>query len=330
MATRTLIIGVGSIGHRHLRCFSLTDRARLSVCEIDRQLKEEMAEQYPVEATFNSLEEALQDPPEVAVICTPAHLHIPMAHQLADLGVHLLIEKPLSTSLEDVDSLIEKVAQKQLTAAVAYVNRLNPLLAALRQAIHSGEYGEPMQLTLVSGQDFPFYRPTYRDIYYNDRATGGGAIQDALTHAINVGQWLCGDIQGLVADADHQVLNGVEVEDTVHVIARHGKTMASYSLNQFQAPTESTLTVACTKGTLRCQSHEQRLSVMTAPEQPWQVLLETSLERDELFVAQANMFLDAVAGQGPVRCTLAEGRETLRANLAILQSVDQGFDRFAY
>jgi len=330
MATRTLIIGVGSIGHRHLRCFSQTDRATLSICEINRSLAEEIAGQYPVEAIFNSLEEALQDPPEAAVICAPAHLHIPMAHQLADLGIHLLIEKPLSTSLDDVDSLIEKVEGKGLTAAVAYVNRVNPLLATLRNTILSGEYGEPMQLTLVSGQDFPFYRPAYRDIYYNDRATGGGAIQDALTHAINVGQWLCGDIDGLVADAKHQVLSGVEVEDTVHVIARHGKTMASYSLNQFQAPTESTLTVACTKGTLRYQSHEQRLSGMTATEQPWQVLQETSLERDDMFVAQANMFLDAIAGKGTVACTLAEGLETLRANLAILNSVDQGFDRFSY
>ena len=330
MTPRVLIIGVGSIGHRHLRCFGSTERATLSICETNDALRKKLAQQYSVQSDFASLDEALQDPPDIAVICTPAHLHISMAMQLADAGAHLLIEKPLSTSLEGVADLIDKVREKQLTAAVGYVSRLNPLVATLREAIHSGEYGKPVQLILVSGQHFPFYRPAYRDIYYNDRATGGGAIQDALTHAINTGQWLCGDIQSLVADADHQVLEGVDVEDTVHVIARHGETMASYSLNQHQAPSESSLTVVCTQGTLRCQFHEQRLSVMRSPEQPWQVLQETSLERDDSFVTQANMFLDAVAGNGPVACTLAEAEQTLRANLAILASVDAGFDRFSY
>ena len=330
MTPRVLIIGVGSIGHRHLRCFCSTERATLSICETNDALRNKLAQQYQVENAFASLDEALQNPPDIAVISTPAHLHIPMACQLADAGVHLLIEKPLSTSLDGVADLIHKVLEKQLTAGVGYVSRLNPLLATLREAVHSGEYGKPFQLILVSGQHFPFYRPAYREIYYNDRATGGGAIQDALTHMINLGQWLCGDITALVADADHQLLEGVDVEDTVHVIARHGTTMASYSLNQHQAPTEASLTVVCRKGTLRCQLHEQQLAVVQAPEKPWKVLQETSLERDDLFVRQANMFLDAVAGNGSVACTLAEAEQTLLANLAILESVDAGFDRFSY
>jgi predicted dehydrogenase len=147
-------------------------------------------------------------------------LHVPLATRLAAAGIHLLIEKPLSTSLDGIEDLVRNVAQQNIVAAVAYVHRANPNLAAARQAIQSGRFGRPVQLTSVTGANFPFYRPAYRDTYYRDRAHGGGAIQDALTHLINAGQWLIGPVERVLADAAHQVIPGVEVEDTVHVLAR--------------------------------------------------------------------------------------------------------------
>ena len=114
------------------------------------------------------------------------------------------------------------------------------------------------------GQHFPFYRPAYRDIYYKDRATGGGAVQDALTHVMNAGQWLVGPIDRLVADVDHQVLAGVSVEDTAHVLSRHDGVMGCYSLNQHQAPNETTINVICTAGTARFESHNSRWRWMTS------------------------------------------------------------------
>src|SRR5690606_32808909 len=131
---------------------------------------------------------------------------------------------------------------RDVVAGVAYVYRAHPALEEMRQAIASGRFGRPVELVAVLGQHFPFYRPAYRTIYYRDRATGGGAIQDALTHVLNAGEWLVGPITRLACDAEHLVLDGVDVEDTVHLLARHGRVMASYSLNQHQAPNESTIT----------------------------------------------------------------------------------------
>ncbi len=74
------------------------------------------------------------------------------------------------------------VANRGLIAGVAYPYRAHPTLAAMRDAIASGRFGKPLEVVVVAGQHFPTYRPAYRDIYYRDRATGGGAIQDALTH----------------------------------------------------------------------------------------------------------------------------------------------------
>ena len=80
--TTVLIVGVGSIGERHLRCFGHTDRAELSICEINDSLRQQIAERYSVSRAVRNLNEVLDEPPDVAVICTAAHLHVPMAIRL--------------------------------------------------------------------------------------------------------------------------------------------------------------------------------------------------------------------------------------------------------
>ena len=316
-----LIVGAGSIGERHLRCFQATGRVRLSICDKNAGLRQRIAERYGINRVHEDLDSALKDTHHAAVIATPANLHVSMSLRLAEAGTHLLIEKPLSTSLDGIDDLQDALARRRLVAAVAYVLRTHPALAAMKQRIDSGRFGQPVQLVATGGQHFPTYRPAYREIYYADRATGGGAIQDALTHTMNAGQWLVGPIDRLVADAAHRVLEGVDVEDTVGLLARHGEVLGSYALNQHQAPNELTMTVLCEEGTARFELHRNRWRWTTQPDSPWQDE-RFDVQRDTLFVAQANAFLDAVEGRAAAICTLDEGLQTLRCNIAALASLE--------
>lgn len=320
---KLLVVGVGSIGERHLRCFLSTGRVEAVFVEVNASLRQTISERYDVRG-FASLDEALTTQPTIAVVAVPAHLHIVIATQLAERGLHLLIEKPLSTSFDRIERLQNVVRDRELIAGVAYVYRSHPLLVAMRTMILDGRFGRPIELIAVSGQHFPTFRPAYRQIYYTDRATGGGAIQDALTHVVNAGEWLLGPVDRLVADAAHQVLEDVSVEDTVHLLARHGEVMASYSLNQHQAPNEFTLTVICERGTIRWESHHNRLRWMAAPGDEWRDDTIAPLERDTLFVRQAEQFLTAVEGHTAPACSLEEGLQTLRVNLAALASADGG------
>jgi len=319
-----LVVGCGSIGERHLRCFQQTGGADLSLCESNDALREDVAARYGIPRTFASYDEALEHGPDAVVICTPAHLHTRMALAAAGRGCHLLVEKPLSTTLEGVDALQEAVDSRNLVAAVAYVYRAHPALSEMREVLRSGRFGRPVQAVVNAGQNFPFYRPAYRDIYYRDRATGGGAVQDALTHSFNAVEWLVGPATRLVADGGHALLEGVTVEDTVHVLARHGDVHASYSLNQYQAPNEITITIVCERGTLRFEYHRSRWRWQDDPAGTWQDQTVSGLERDTLFLNQASAFLDAISGKREPLCTLAEGIATLRANLAILESIENG------
>ena len=101
------------------------------------------------------LEAALADQHDAAVIATPAHLHVPMAIRLAEAGLHLLLEKPLSTSMEGIDALRQTIQSRGLLAAVAYVYRANPVLRAMKEAIASGRFGRPVQVIARAGNTFP-------------------------------------------------------------------------------------------------------------------------------------------------------------------------------
>jgi predicted dehydrogenase len=196
------------------------------------------------------------------------------------------------------------------------------MLSAMRAAWQGGGFGRPLHVIVNSGQHFPLYRPAYRTIYYTKRETGGGAIQDALTHLVNAVEWIVGPATEVTADAQHMALEGVEVEDTVNMIARHGRVMATYSLNQHQAPNETSITIVGENGTTRYEAHNTRWLAAVEPGAAWEVRDSCTLERDDMFVEQARHTLRAIEGAGPVTCTVEEGRQTLRVNLAVLEAAD--------
>ena len=319
----TLVVGTGSIGERHVRCFQKTGRAQVSVCESTPAVRERVAGADDVRGAFADLDEALDGRRyDVAVVATPAPLHVPMARRLVAHRCHVLVEKPLSTSFDGIRELHAEVGRQGVTAAVAYVYRAHPALRALRDALRSGEYGEPVEVVVTSGQHFPTYRPAYRGIYYADPAQGGGALQDGVTHALNAVEWCVGPVDKLVADLAHQVLPGVSVEDTVHLLTRHGRVRGSLTFNQYQAPNETTFTIVCHDGTLRAEMSPSRLRIMREPDTAWEDREMPVGERDDLYVAQAHAFLDAVEGRAEVLCTIQDAARTLGVTLAALRGAE--------
>jgi len=322
---RVLIVGTGSIGERHLRCFLTTGRVRVAACEPNPELRSTIQERYQCPG-FASLEEALQDDPwEAAVICTPAPSHLSVARRLLEAGAHVLIEKPLATDLQEAEDFLNESKRFERVIRVAYIHRSIRAYALAKELLTRNNFGPVRHVTATCGQNFPSFRPAYRSIYYARHESGGGAIQDALTHTINTIEWLAGPTESLYCDAAHQVLEGVEVEDTVNLVSRQvGGAMASYAINQFQAPNEATLSIHAAGGSLKVENSLDRVGEMAAGASEWSWHQLPAPDRDTAFVAQAHAFLDACDGKKDHLTTLAEGLQTLKVNLAALQSAANG------
>lgn len=323
MPDEILVVGCGSIGERHVRCFQHTGRAQVAACDAHAPRLQQIASQYGV-AAFADLETALAAKRYSGiVICTPAHTHLDLALAALRHGAGVLLEKPLSIGLEKVEVVGSEIARLGQFVGVAYVFHSMPWVLGARTMLQSGALGRPLHVSVVAGQHFPTYRPAYREIYYARHETGGGAIQDALTHVVNAVEWLIGSTTRVYCDAAHQALEGVTVEDTVNVAARNGSVPVSYAYNQFQAPDEMRIQIHCEHGTVRIEGHQQRWSAFRRGG-AWEHHQAEPLERDALFIAQAHAFLDGLQGKATDLCTFDEAVQTLKFSLAALESARTG------
>ncbi len=296
----------------------------MSACETNAVLLQKITQQYQVPG-FPDLDAALKTEQfEGVVVCTPANTHISIALQCLRHGAALLIEKPLSTGLEQMEELRREMARRKKFVAVAYVYHFQPGLKAVREVLRQGSLGRPLQAAVVVGQHFPTFRPAYRQIYYTRHETGGGAIQDMLPHLVNSVEWLIGPSTRVYCEAAHQALEGVTVEDTVCVAARNGQVLLSYTLNQFQAPNEAAFLFHCDRGSLKVELHEQRWGIYPHGAAGWEYHPAPVKERDDLFVTQANAFLDGMAGVQTDLSTVEEAVQSLKFSLAALESWRDG------
>jgi predicted dehydrogenase len=320
MKPKILVIGCGSIGERHLRCFQRTGRAQMFACESNAALLQKITQQYQVTG-FPDVAAALQaERFDGVAVCVPANLHIGIALQCYRQGAALLIEKPLCTKLGEVEELRQEIARRKQFLRVAFVYHFQPAIKAMREVLRKGTLGKALQAGAVVGQHFPTFRPAYRQIYYTRHETGGGCIQDMMPHLVNAIEWLVGPSTRVFCEAGHQALEGVTVEDTVSAAARNGGVLTTYTLNQFQAPNEATFFVHCERGSLKAELHEQRWGLFQHGAPGWEYHPAPVKERDDLFVAQANAFLDGMAGAETDLATLDEAEQTLRFNLGALES----------
>jgi predicted dehydrogenase len=325
MKSKILVVGVGSIGERHLRCFQRTGRAELFACETNAALLQKITQQYQVSGSPDLAAALKAERFDGVVVCVPANLHISMALQCLRAGTAVLIEKPLSTALGEVEELRREIAARpKQCVRVAFVYHFQPGLKAVREELRKGALGRPLQAAVVVGQHFPTFRPAYRQTYYTRHETGGGAIQDMLPHLVNSVEWLIGPSTRVYCEAGHQALEGVTVEDTVCAAARNGDVLTTYTLTQFQAPNEATFLVHCERGSYKVELHEQRWGVYPHGATGWDYHPAPVKERDDLFVAEANAFLDGMAGAQTDLSTVDEALQTLKFNLAALESWRSG------
>src|ERR1700676_2246388 len=84
-----LIVGCGSIGERHLRCFQKTGRAAVTGCDANPPILAAIAQTYGVPTVTDWKQAVAQSRFDAAVICTPAHLHVAIATELLDRGLHV-------------------------------------------------------------------------------------------------------------------------------------------------------------------------------------------------------------------------------------------------
>jgi predicted dehydrogenase len=235
----------------------------------------------------------------------------------------VLIDPPLGVTLHGVEMLRYQAQLHSQIVAVGFPDRQYAAFQVLKEALLEQRFGRPLQMVATRGCHVPTELPNYSNTDYALHLRGGGAVQHALSHLINLGEWLLGPVNRLVADADRLALADVTVEDTAHVLARHGRMLAVYALHQHQAVRETCITVNCVGGTVRAQLPENNLKWMTEPNGQWSEQMFDPMEPSAAQIETTQQFLNAIEGLPARLCTLDQGLQTLRVCRAVLASVQQ-------
>lgn len=151
------VIGCGSIAqHRHLPEYAFNQHVELvAVCDSDKERATTVAEKYGVKA-YTSYEELLQSGEVEAVsVCTPNYLHAPISIAALQAGVHVLCEKPMATSREEAEAMIEAAKQSGKKLMIAHNQRFVPSHQKARQLIESGEIGRIYSFRTAFGHGGP-------------------------------------------------------------------------------------------------------------------------------------------------------------------------------
>lgn len=212
---RIAIVGCGAIAGNHVRGVLSSDEKLCALCDILPAQAERLIEKYqlgeiPVYTNYTEMLDAVK--PDAVHICTPHYLHVPMSIEALERGIHVLCEKPLAISIEQLVQLREAVKNSNAQLGVCMQNRYEPnLLRAKELAQKEGidaAFGD-----VVWKRDADYYASgDWRGSWEKE---GGGVMINQALHTLDLLQWICGMPTYVTAHTANDHLRGViEVEDT--------------------------------------------------------------------------------------------------------------------
>jgi predicted dehydrogenase len=308
---KVAIVGLGSVGRRHLRNLESLGRHDCVLLRTGLStLPDDDLAHVPVVRNLDAL---LRHQPDAAIIATPTALHLDTAIPLARAGCHLLIEKPVSHSMEGVADLREAAGIGGAHIMVAFQYRHHPGLQAIRRRLTAGDIGRVVSAHACYGDYLPAWHPweDYRQSYSARADLGGGAAL-TLCHPFDYLVWMLGPVSAVTGTVGCSGGLGLEtgVEDTADgVLEFAGGVTARVHLNFLQQPPSHTLTIVGTGGVL---TWDQGLD---AP---------PDFDRNDMFLAEMQTFLDVCAGTRTPEPTLDAGVHVLNIALALRESARIG------
>ena len=219
---KTALVGVGKVTDMHARALvNLKESHFTAVCGRSREKTGTYAARYGVKAYTDVSEMVSRERIDVVIICTPHPWHREPAIAALEAGANVLIEKPLASSLEDCDAIIETSRRCGKQIGVVCQRRWYPPAMRVREAIDAGKIGQPVFATInmLGWRDKAYYEnDPWRGTW---KGEGGGVLVNQAPHQLDLLQWYMGgeieECYGVWSNMNHPYL---EVEDTANAILK--------------------------------------------------------------------------------------------------------------
>ena len=218
---KTGIIGCGKVAHIHAAGLQAIEESDFTaVWSRTAKHAQAFAEQYKVKAYSTIADMVIKGGVQAVIICTPHPFHAEVALQAMEAGAHVLIEKPLASSLRDCDIMLEAASKAGVKIGMVSQRRLYEPVARVKRAIEEGKIGKPAigTVQMLGWRDKPYYdSDAWRGTWQYE---GGGVLVNQAPHQLDILQWYMGPIDqvfGLWRNLNHPY---IEVDDTAVAIIK--------------------------------------------------------------------------------------------------------------
>jgi predicted dehydrogenase len=217
---RTALIGYGKAAYMHAEALRNIPEAHFVAVQGHNLSKAGVfASRYQVEAYDQIAEMITKEKVDVVIICTPHPNHRNASVQAMEAGAHVLVEKPLASSLADCDAMIAAANSMNKKLGVVSQRRFFPASMRLKKAIDEGKIGKPMlgSVVMLGWRDQAYYEgDAWRGTWEGE---GGGVLVNQAPHQLDLLQWYMGDeidqLYGVWKNINHPY---IEVDDTALAI----------------------------------------------------------------------------------------------------------------
>jgi predicted dehydrogenase len=210
------IIGYGSIGQRHVNnLIALGQKDIVLLRKIGSGNKHNFTEFTEVQIFLDAL-------PDAVIIANPTSLHAEYLTQILDRNIHVMVEKPLCATMEELQFIEKKIVNYTGIGMTAYNMRFHPCVKETKRVIESDVLGKIYSSRFFVGQYLPNWRPDtdYTKSYSTSKELGGGVLFD-LIHEIDLACQLVGEPVGAVSSQVDKVSELlIETEDLVELFYR--------------------------------------------------------------------------------------------------------------
>ena len=273
--------------------------------------------------------------PDGVIIAVPPKFHKAIALDCMDAGAHVLVEKPVTLFEEEADELAAREAASGKRILVGQHHRFDPSVLMAKERLASGGLGRPIGFHIFGMLPKPAWY--FKDDYRRMRDSGGGTVSNNGIHDVDRIRYLCGEIESVCAMKGNAA-RGFEVEDTAAVSIRMKSGMVGtyYISDSSHTASEFTDFYFATEGTIRfkCSSfyaqpgfhvyEETVLGEGFAYDQRSRKVDAKYLPLQNNHAKEAEHFCDVILNGAQPRTTVLDGKRSLQALNAIIQSLDSG------
>ena len=287
-----LIIGSGSIGQRHIRNLNRIGINDIIALRSKKGHYKKLPKDLQV-IEVGSWDDAIGEKPDIAIISNPTSLHLEAASTISNHVKGVFIEKPLSSSLDKCQELIDSLYANQVVSFVGHNLMFHPIIKKIIKFYDENDVGEIINIQCQVGQWLPDWHPyeDYKKAYFSRKDLGGG-VALTLIHEIHLVIELAGQPIRVSGEITGYKKLDLDVDVCSDLMLKH-KTgaVSQIHLDYLQQPSHRSGLVTFEKAWLGYDFSKMEVTGQRINEEPQMLWNNSDYDSNQMYVDQLKEFI---------------------------------------